>query len=238
MGIKEDKMVIISVLIPVYNANSTVLKELLDDIINIFESKYPFEILCIDDGSSETNYDELREQTKNYKYIKLLRHVENKGQNKALLEGIKNSSGSIIATIDQDLEYNPYDIFRLFRIMEQGYDVVNGWRKERNLDSRIRKIGTQFINYIIGHLTGKTINDLTSPLKVFRKENAIPIINNKILSMFPLEFILCTSANFKEIEIHYEKRANSNYNFLRLGKEFLLLIFTIMYFIGCTDGKT
>jgi|YelNatPaOPRAMG01_1025707.scaffolds.fasta_scaffold29338_2 glycosyltransferase involved in cell wall biosynthesis len=237
MEFKENKTVDISIIIPVYNANSAILKALLDNIITIFENRYSFEILCVDDGSKETNYNAIREITKNYKIIRWLRSQENKGQNKVLLEGIKYASGDIIATIDQDFEYNPSDIIKLLKIIEQGCDVVSGWRKERDWDSYLRKIGARFINCIISRITDKKINDLTSPLKVFRKETAIPIINNKILSLFPLEFTLCSSNNFKEIEIYYKKGTNSNYSFLRLVKEFLLLIFTIVYFRVYANGK-
>ena len=123
-----------SLIIPVYNEEENV-NLLQTEIEKSLEGKLSYEVIYIDDGSSDRSYEllaEIAKQKPNAKVIKLRR---NYGQTAAMQAGIENASGEIMIPLDSDLQNDPSDIPDLIAKVEEGYDVVSGWRKNRQIET-------------------------------------------------------------------------------------------------------
>ena len=119
----------ISIVIPIYNEskNISVLFSLLhESLIN-----YSYEIIAVNDGSVDSSWEELKKTAIDNSCVKLINFKRNFGQTAAINAGIQFAKGDIIVLIDSDLENDPNDIKNLLNVLEKGYDVVSGWRKDR-----------------------------------------------------------------------------------------------------------
>jgi len=159
-----------SVIIPVYNEleNLDALYRDLKIGLSVYEGKY--EIIFVDDGSNDGSYNKLKTFAKENPFVKLLRFRRNFGQTAAMSAGIDHSSGNILVFMDADLQNDPSDIPLLLKKLEEGYDVVCGWRKKRKDKLFYRKIPSQIANYIIRKVSHVNIHDIGCSLKVFRRE--------------------------------------------------------------------
>lgn len=160
----------LSIVIPVFNEEENVkklyseLKEVLDKI------DYTSEIIFVDDGSTDSTRNLLEEISKNDNRIKLLFFSRNYGQTPAISAGIEHSSGDIVITIDADLQNDPADIPVLLKKIEEGYDVVSGWRKNRKDPFFTRKLPSYIANTIISKLTGVKLHDYGCTLKAYKSD--------------------------------------------------------------------
>ncbi len=160
----------ISVVIPLYNEDES-LKELNDWIIRVMEAnRYSYEIVYIDDGSTDGSWrviETLSEKNPNVKGIKFLR---NYGKSAALNEGFKMTSGDVVITMDADLQDSPDEIPELFKmIMEDGYDMVSGWKKKR-YDPISKTIPSKFFNQSTRWLSGIKLHDFNCGLKSYKSD--------------------------------------------------------------------
>lgn len=153
----------ISVVVPVFNEGET-LEKLHAKILGVMVSHgEPFEIIFIDDGSSDNSY-KVMEMLQPLKMISLQR---NYGQTPALDVGIQAARGEIIVMLDADLQNDPSEIISLLRKLEMGYDVVVGWRKKRH-DPVRRTVFSSLANYLTRKVLGVNIHDFGCGLKAFR----------------------------------------------------------------------
>jgi len=158
---------LISIVVPLYNEEGS-LKELYQNIKNNLAETLRYEIIFIDDGSTDNSWSiiqELFEQNNNIKGVTLR---NNNGKSVALAAGFLEAEGEIIATMDADLQDNPRDIIKLLDKLEQGYDVVSGW-KERKA-SLIRLFLTKIFNFSVALTTGIKLHDFNCSLKIYKKE--------------------------------------------------------------------
>ncbi len=159
----------VSVVIPVFNEEENVpilyreLKEVLKTI------PYDYEIIFVDDGSTDRTREILEEIAGKDKKVKVIEFARNFGQTSAMMAGMDYATGDVIVTIDGDLQNDPKDIPRLLEKIEEGYDVVSGWRKNRKDATVSRKIPSKIANWLIGRLTGVRIHDYGCTLKAYRK---------------------------------------------------------------------
>ncbi len=160
----------ISVIIPVYNEedNLELLYEKL--LISLTGTKRTWEVILIDDGSKDTSFAELQKLAANDKRIKVVRFVRNYGQTAALAAGIEHAQGKVIIPMDADLQNDPADINALLDKIDEGYDVVSGWRKDRKDGLWLRLIPSWTANKIISYISKVQLHDYGCSLKAYRRE--------------------------------------------------------------------
>lgn len=160
----------ISVVIPVYNEQESVAalcRKLHESISRLGRS---YEIILVDDGSSDNTWALLTEAAKQYPHFRLVRFRRNFGQTAAMAAGFHHARGDIVVTLDADLQNDPDDIPKLLERMEQGADVVSGWRKDRKDPFINRRLPSIIANGLISKITGVALHDYGCTLKAYRRE--------------------------------------------------------------------
>ncbi len=161
----------ISVVIPSYNEEES-LKELNDWIVRIMQSNhFSFEIIYIDDGSSDDSWPIIQSLSEEDKSVKGIRFRRNYGKSAALNEGFKIAKGDVIITMDSDLQDSPDEIPGLYKmITEEKLDIVSGWKKKR-YDSKLAKnIPSRLFNWTSRKLFGSKLHDMNCGLKAYKLE--------------------------------------------------------------------
>ncbi len=160
----------ISVVVPLYNEDES-LNELNDWIVRVMTSNhFSFEIIYVDDGSSDDSWKVIEQLSKTNERIKGIRFLRNYGKSAALNEGFKRTSGEVVITMDADLQDSPDEIPGLYRmITEEGYDMVSGWKKKRH-DPITKTVPSKFFNYTTRVLSGIKLHDFNCGLKSYRSE--------------------------------------------------------------------
>ncbi len=166
----------ISVIIPMLNEEES-LPELTGRLHKaLSETGKSHEIIFIDDGSTDQSFDRVRSLKEKYPVIRAIRFNKNFGKSAALSEGFKLARGEVVITMDADLQDDPEEIKHLIEKLDQGYDLVSGWKKKRN-DPLNKTIPSRFFNFITRFLTGIKIHDFNCGLKAYRRQviKAIPV---------------------------------------------------------------
>ena len=165
----EDHKIRFSAIIPLYNEEQS-LEELhrrLTQTLTTLSDR--FELIFVDDGSTDNSFAVLKNLHKQDSRVKAIRFRKNFGKSSALSAGFKKSRGEIIVTLDADLQDLPEEIPSLLSKLEQGYDLVSGWKKKRK-DSLIRKIASRLFNKVTAFFTGVKLHDFNCGLKCYRRE--------------------------------------------------------------------
>jgi len=169
----------ISVVVPAYNEEKNIeptISKIRKDLRDL-----DYEIIFVNDGSTDNTKKELMKT--NDKRIRVINLNKRMGKSFALFTGIKNAKNKIIATLDADLQDNPEDILKLLKRLNEGYDLVCGWRYKRK-DNFIKKVSTKIGNYINNSFLDINLHDNNCPLKVFEKECMENIIFSKSMHRF------------------------------------------------------
>jgi glycosyltransferase involved in cell wall biosynthesis len=157
----------LSLVVPAFNEQE-VIPELLRRVEAALRSSgKTFEVIIVDDGSTDQSPQMLRDAMKDRPWLRLLQMKRNGGQSAAFDAGFKAARGNIIATIDADLQNDPEEIPRLLPMLD-GYDMITGWRSKRK-DSKFRLIQTRIANRVRNWISKETINDSASSLKVYKR---------------------------------------------------------------------
>jgi glycosyltransferase involved in cell wall biosynthesis len=169
-GITPPVAAAVSVVMPVYNEDESVVG-MLDHLLQVMDSHgEPFELLVVDDGSRDRSFEVLSDAASRRSEIKVVRFRRNAGQTAAMMAGIDYSSAPIIVTIDADHQNDPGDIPMLLSKLAEGCDVVSGWRRSRK-DAAIRRtFVSRVANRIISRATGVRLHDYGCTLKAYRRE--------------------------------------------------------------------
>ena len=159
----------VSVIIPAYNELENV--DLLHDELTsvMAESGRSYELVFVDDGSTDGTKNRLRQLADDDDKIKLVFFRRNYGQTAAMQAGIHHANGEYLVTIDGDLQNDPRDIPMMIEKLEEGFDLVHGWRKDRKDALVSRKIPSRIANWLLSKVTGFPIHDLGCTLKVMRR---------------------------------------------------------------------
>lgn len=162
----------ISVVLPVYNEvdNLVPLHAELSEALQAFGRSY--EILYIDDGSRDASFEVLRRIRDGDPHVRLLRFRRNFGQTAAVAAGLERTTGKVVVTLDSDRQNDPRDIARLVARLEEGYDLVSGWRRDRKDDFLNRRLPSLTANWLIRAITGVHVHDYGCMLKVYRGDLA------------------------------------------------------------------
>jgi glycosyltransferase involved in cell wall biosynthesis len=163
----------LSVVIPVFNEEDS-LPKLHDEIVTAL-AEYKYEIIYIDDGSTDNSFSILTDICKKTPCVHVIRLRRNFGQTAALSAGFKYAHGSVIVPLDADGQNDPADIPRLVEKLEQGFDIVSGWRKNRKDNPFTRTFPSRIANWMIGKITGVKLHDYGCTLKAYRAESLKPI---------------------------------------------------------------
>lgn len=160
----------LSLVIPVFNEQDNIAPLLARVHQALADYPAPWEILLIDDGSSDATAARIAEGQARYgKHVRLVPLARNFGQTAAMQAGIDLARGDVIATLDGDLQNDPIDIPRMVhRLLAEDLDLVAGWRKNRQDNLWLRKVPSRIANRLIRKITGVTLNDYGCSLKVFR----------------------------------------------------------------------
>jgi len=166
----NDNRVNLSVIVPVYNEAENV--KLLCEKLHAALSKAgrSYEIILIDDGSTDGTWEKMRENVRKLPGFCLIRLRRNFGQTAAMSAGMHEARGDIIVTMDADLQNDPEDIPILLERMDKGFDVVSGWRKDRKDEFLRRKLPSMLANGLISNVTGVHLHDYGCTLKAYRRE--------------------------------------------------------------------
>lgn len=160
----------LSVIIPVYNEAEN-LRPLREQTVAALEALgKPFEVIFINDGSTDESGNILASFATEDKRLKAINFRRNFGQTAAIMAGIDYASGTILIPMDADLQNDPKDIGKLLAKLDEGYDVVSGWRQNRQDPAISRKLLSFFANKLISRISGVRLNDYGCTLKAYRRD--------------------------------------------------------------------
>ena len=161
----------LSLVIPVYNEEQN-LRLLFDDICTALAPlRKTWEVIFVDDGSTDGSLATLRQLAiDDPEHVRVVVFRRNFGQTAAITAGIDYSRGDIIVLLDADLQNDPADIPMLLRKLDEGYDVVSGWRKSRKDNAITRNLPSHVANALISAVTGVHLHDYGCTLKAYRRE--------------------------------------------------------------------
>ncbi len=212
-----EKHIEISLVVPLYNEEENVklLYFKINDVLHRQGKEY--EIIFIDDGSRDRTFDLLKEIHDENPKVKIIKFRGNFGQSAAMAAGFDAAKGEYVFAMDGDLQNDPKDIPRLLEKLEEGYDVVSGWRKNRKDKLVIRKIPSRIANKLICRVTGVMLHDTGCSLKVFRSEIIKRINLYGELHRFIPALAKIEGARITEmiVEHHPRKFGRSKYNITR-----------------------
>ena len=157
----------ISVIIPVFNEIGS-LPELMDQLRKALHIYKKWEILFVDDGSTDGSTEFLNDLSRKDENVTLIQFHRNYGKSAALAEGFKRAKGEYLITMDADLQDDPAEIPNLMKKLEEGFDLVSGWKKERK-DPISKRFPSKIFNYVTRIMTGVKIHDFNCGLKIYRK---------------------------------------------------------------------
>ncbi len=164
------KNIDLSIVIPVYNEEES-LELLYNSIINnLKNTNLNFEIIFIDDGSSDNSWNVIKAISEKKTNLSSIKFRKNYGKSDALDAGFKASNGTYVLTMDADLQDDPNEIYPLFKMINQdNYDLVSGWKKKRN-DPLSKTIPSKFFNLVTRIFSGIKLNDFNCGIKIYKKE--------------------------------------------------------------------
>ncbi|MDX2213440.1 MAG: glycosyltransferase family 2 protein [Oculatellaceae cyanobacterium bins.114] len=225
----------ISVVVPIYNEVES-LPRLLGAITTTLQQNHlNYEIVCVDDGSHDGSADWLRQEALNRSDLRTVLLRRNYGQTAAMAAGFKHAVGRVIVTLDGDLQNDPADIPRLLAKLDEGYDLVSGWRKQRQDAALTRLLPSKIANWLISRVTGVQIHDYGCSLKAYRAEVVTDLNLYGELHRFLPVLAFIEGARIVEMPVLHHSRqfGQSKYG---LGRTFrvlmdLLTIFFIKKFL-------
>jgi glycosyltransferase involved in cell wall biosynthesis len=163
----RSKTPFVSIVVPLYNEEES-LRELTAKIVGVTkEMGKSYEIVFVDDGSTDRSYEVLKDLHEHDSRVKAIRFRRNFGKSAALSVGFKEATGEYIITMDADLQDDPKEIPELIATMGDSYDLVSGWKKKRH-DPLSKTLPSRFFNYVTGKMTGIPIHDFNCGLKAYR----------------------------------------------------------------------
>ncbi len=237
----------LSVVVPVFNEREnipTLVKEIKE---GASKTGLPFEIIIVDDGSTDGTTEVLKEMAQQVPELKAVIFRRNFGQTAAMKAGFDEAKGTIICSMDGDLQNDPKDIPLLVKKLMEGWDLVSGWRKDRKDPFISRKLPSKMANWIIGRTTGVRLHDYGCSLKVYRREVAKNLLLYGELHRFIPVLAKQFGARITEVPVNHRPRTRgkSKYGIGRTYRVILDLLLMLFFqkfatrplqFFGLTGG--
>jgi glycosyltransferase involved in cell wall biosynthesis len=232
----------VSIVVPLFDEEMTIprLTAALDDVVGKLEGAgRSTEVLIVDDGSRDNGFARLREAAASRPWMRLVRFRRNFGQTAAMAAGFERARGAYIVPMDADLQNDPDDIPMLLARLEEGdgYDIVSGWRKNRQDKALSRKLPSKIANSLIGRVTGVRLHDYGCTLKAYRREVLEPVRLYGEMHRFIPVYAKWSGARITEqvVRHHARKEGKSKYGLARTLK--VLLDLTTVKFLGDYSTK-
>ncbi|WP_297886921.1 glycosyltransferase family 2 protein [Sulfurihydrogenibium sp.] len=228
-----DKKIYLSIVVPIYNEeeNLPILYKKIKDVIeNLFrQEKYKdktYEIIFVNDGSKDRSWEIIKEIAEKDPHVVGINFRRNFGQTAAMAAGFDKAKGEIIITMDGDLQNDPEDIPKLLEKIDEGYDVVSGWRKDRKDAFLSRTLPSRIANWLISKVTGVHLHDYGCSLKAYKAEVAKSLDYYGEMHRFLPALSKVVGANITEIPVKHHPRiyGKSKYGISRTFKVILDLI--------------
>jgi glycosyltransferase involved in cell wall biosynthesis len=216
----------LSVIVPLYNEEDSVTP-LYDAIIKSVDAMgVNYEILFVDDGSKDNTVAVASKLAADDKRLRIIKFRRNYGQTPAMAAGIDHANGKILVTMDGDLQNDPDDIPKLVRKIDEGFDIVVGWRHNRQDKLLTRKVPSKIANWLIGKITGVPIKDNGCSLKAYKADviKNIPLYSE--MHRFIPAMTSLAGTRIAEIKVKHHARAfgESKYGLTRIYKVLIDLI--------------
>lgn len=216
----------LSVIIPVFEEEESLdpLHRQLTDALTRLNRSY--EIVYVDDGSEDGTAERLRQIAESDAHVLVVGFRRNFGQTAALQAGIDYSRGDLLVFMDGDLQNDPTDIGRLLEKLDEGNDVVSGWRKDRHDELLRRKVPSWVANWLISRVTGVRLNDYGCTLKAYRRETLSDVRLYGEMHRFIPAYASWSGAKIAEIPVtHHPRRfGRSKYGLWRTFRVLLDLL--------------
>jgi glycosyltransferase involved in cell wall biosynthesis len=210
----------LSIVVPLYNEEESVDKLYESIVSSASANAYDFEVILVDDGSCDKTLEIARAIARNDGRLKVVEFRKNYGQTAAMAAGIDLALGDIIVTMDGDLQNDPRDIPEFVNKMNEGFDIVVGWRHKRQDKLITRKIPSIIANWLIGKVTGVPIKDNGCSLKAYRASviKRVPLYNE--MHRFIPAMTSITGARIAQIKVRHHARlfGTSKYGLSRVYK--------------------
>jgi glycosyltransferase involved in cell wall biosynthesis len=212
----------LSVVVPVFDEEDNVERLYGTLMSSLATLGRPFEVIVVDDGSRDGTYSKLAALAAADDRLKLIRLRRNFGQTAAMAAGFDYAAGEVIVPMDGDLQNDPADIARLLEKIDEGYDVVSGWRTDRK-DGFVRRLPSRLANRLIGRVTGVRLHDYGCTLKAYRTEIVEETRLYGEMHRFLPALAYQAGASITEIPVHHHPRVagRSKYG---LGRTFKVLL--------------
>ena len=224
----------LSLIIPVFNEAKN-LPILYEDIRETLESiQCIWEVIFIDDGSQDNSFEVLESLVeKDPEHVRVIVFRRNFGQTAAITAGIDHAHGEIIFLLDADLQNDPADIPMLLAKLDEGYDLVSGWRKDRKDNRLTRTLPSNIANGLISWVTGVYLHDYGCSLKAYRREALEGFRLYGEMHRFIPVFAHSVGAKITEVPVHHHERkfGRANYGLERTMKV-ILDLFTVKFLLN------
>jgi glycosyltransferase involved in cell wall biosynthesis len=224
----------LSLIVPVYNEqdNLPLLFEAIYKTMNNLDQSW--EVIFVDDGSRDKSLNIVQEHaSKDAEHIRVVSFRRNFGQTAAIAAGIDHAQGDIIILLDADLQNDPADIPLLLAKLEEGYDLVSGWRKDRKDNAIVRTFPSRIANWLISQVTGVHLHDYGCTLKAYRRDALAGFRLYGEMHRFIPVFAHSVGARIAELPVrhHPRKFGKANYGLERTVKV-VLDLFTVKFLLS------
>lgn len=222
----------LSVVIPIHNEEPSILP-LYDRLTAVLERlRKPYEIIFVDDASTDRSFDLLANLVETDARLKVIRLRRNFGQTAALAAGFDESQGSVVISLDGDLQHAPEDIPALLEKIDDGYDIASGWRKNRLDNAVTRKLPSRIANWLMAKASHVELRDFGTTFKAYRAEILKDINLYGELHRFIPALAALYGARIAEVPIRNNPRASGGSHY-GLGRTFRVMfdIFTVWFLL-------
>ncbi len=233
----EENRKYLSIIVPVYNEEENIylLHERLHQVLRV--QKFSYEVIYVDDGSKDGTFSQLQHIIAHDSSVKVVQLQRNFGQTAAISAGVAHSVGEILIFMDGDLQNDPIDIPRLLAKLNEGYDVVSGWRKNRQDAQLSRKLPSMLANKLISKVSGVYLHDYGCTLKAYRRKVFQHVRLYGEMHRFIPAYAAISGASVTELDVaHHPRRFGvSKYNITRTVRVILDLM--TLKFLGSFGTK-
>ncbi len=215
----------VSVVIPLYNEEES-LKELSYKLYQVLDGmNCNYEVIFIDDGSTDSSYKKIQEINSKNSRFHCIKFRRNYGKSAALAAGFKEAKGDIVITMDADLQDDPDEIPELIKKLNEGYDLVSGWKKVR-YDPFIKKYTSKFFNFVTSKVSGISLHDFNCGLKAYKKDvvKSVQIYGEMHRYVPALAFLAGFKVTEKPVKHHARKYGVTKFGASRFLNGFLDLM--------------
>jgi glycosyltransferase involved in cell wall biosynthesis len=222
----------LSIVIPIHNEEHSILP-LYDRLTAVLDAvRRPYEILFIDDASTDRSFELLANLVETDGHLKIIRLRRNFGQTAALSAGFHEAKGDIVIAMDGDLQHAPEDIPALLAKIDEGFDIASGWRNHRVDNALLRKIPSRIANWMMAKASGVDLRDFGTTFKAYRAEVLKDVNLYGELHRFIPALASFYGARIAEVPIHNTPRASGDSHY-GIGRTFRVLfdILTIKFLL-------